>query len=153
MSASGGAPDRVVAWMIDPHRVLVAWDIAAATRVRTLRRLGARARHATPALRLASSAAAPPVEIAADAASHVLDAAPVGRWAVEVGFRLADGGFAVVARSDTSGNPVPDEPASVTWVAATRPTVPVAYAWSGRSVPSEPAPERDRPGASDANVR
>jgi len=134
VNAADGSRDRVVAWVIAPHRVLVTWDVAPATRVRTLRRLGARGRNARIAVRVVSDRPEAPVDLPLDSETHVLAATPIGPWVAELGFRLADGGFAAVVRSSPTGEPsIPlAAPSSVTWVAADRPTVPVDHRWSGR---------------------
>jgi hypothetical protein len=154
VNAADGPRDRVAAWVIDPHRVLVTWDVAPATRVRALRRLAARGRNARIAVRLVSDRLETPVDLPLDAETHVLAATPIGPWVAELGFRLADGGFAVVVRSPPTGEPAAPLPASsgVTWVAADRPTVPVYHRWSGRRA-SFASAEAASLGSSDASLR
>jgi hypothetical protein len=154
VNAADGSRDRVVAWVIDPHRVLVTWDVAPATRVRALRRLGARGRNAHIAVRVVGDRPETPVDLPFDAETHVLAAAPIGPWVAELGFRLADGGFVAVVRSPPTGEPSTPVPApsGVTWVAADRPTVPVDHRWSGRRA-SFASAEPAAAGSSDASLR
>ena len=154
MNAADGSRDRVVAWVIDPRRVLVTWEVAPATRVRALRRLGARGRNARSAVRVVSDRPGTPVDVPLDAETHVLGATPIGPWVAELGFRLADGGFAPVLRSPPTGEPTVSLPApsSVTWVAADRPTVPIHHRWSGRRA-SFASAEPAALGSSDASLR
>ena len=76
---------------------------------------------------------------------------PVEPWVAELGLRLADGGFVAVARSSPVGAPqAPPPDTAVTWVVASRPTIPVAHAWDGRRLPAR---DEARGGSSDVFVR